>query len=79
MPDAIRVVHAELLDDVSQKLIAALNAELSAMYPEPGANHFKLDLEDTARGRGAFVVVYRGDTSVCLGKELSSDSSPGLQ
>lgn len=67
MSDAIRVVHAGLLDDVSQDLIAALNAELSAMYPEPGANHFKLDPEETAKGHGAFLVVYRGDVPVGCG------------
>ncbi len=58
MADGIRVVRAGLLDDVSQRLIAALNAELSAMYPEPGANHFKLDPEATSSSvRGVCGVV----------------------
>ena len=77
MSDAIRVVHTELTDDVSQALIEALNAELSAMYPEPGANHFTLDPEETARGRGAFLVVYRGDVPVGCGAVRLLDAETG--
>jgi putative acetyltransferase len=75
--DAIRVVHAGLADDDSQALITALNAELSAMYPEPGANHFTLDPEETARGRGAFLVVYRGDVPVGCGAVRLLDAETG--
>jgi putative acetyltransferase len=38
-------------------LIAALNRELSARYPEPGATHFRLDAEEVAPGAGVFLVV----------------------
>ena len=41
-------------------LIHALNAELSSVYPEPGANHFRLDPDEVAPGRGAFFVAYAG-------------------
>lgn len=41
----------------AQTLIAALDAELAAMYPEEGANHFGLTEEDVAPGNGTFVVV----------------------
>ena len=75
--EAIRVVHASLTDEVSRALIEALNAELSAMYPEPGANHFKLDPEQTARGRGAFLVVYRGDVAVGCGAVRLIDADTG--
>lgn len=75
--DGIRVVHAGLADDVSQGLIAALNRELSAIYPEPGANHFTLDPEDTARGRGAFLVVYRGNVPVGCGAVRLLDAETG--
>jgi GNAT superfamily N-acetyltransferase len=44
-----------------------LNAELSGVYPEPGANHFHLDPEEVADGRGTFLVVYRGGTPVGCG------------
>ncbi len=47
-------------------LIGALNAELLARYPEEGATHFRLDVEEVAPGRGAFVVAYRdGDAIGC--------------
>jgi len=75
--DAIRVVHAGLADDVSRELIEALNAELSAIYPEPGANHFTLNPEETARGRGAFLLVYRGDVPVGCGALRLLDAETG--
>jgi GNAT superfamily N-acetyltransferase len=37
-------------------LISELNAELSALYPEPGATHFSLDPGEVAPGSGIFVV-----------------------
>lgn len=37
-------------------LIAALNAELSGRYPEPGATHFGLDPDEVAPGSGMFLV-----------------------
>jgi len=55
--DSITIARAELTDDVSRELIAALNAELRRMYPEPGANHFQLDDGEVADGRGAFLIV----------------------
>lgn len=66
-PETITVLRTELTDSVSQALIQALNAELAGMYPEPGANHFDLDPEEIARGRGAFLVLYRGKIPVGCG------------
>lgn len=40
----------------ASELIAALNAELSHRYPEPGANHFRLHAEEVVPGRGAFLI-----------------------
>lgn len=71
------MVHTGLTDDVSRKLIEALNAELSAIYPEPGANHFTLDPEETAKGRGAFLVVYRGEVPVGCGAVRLVDAETG--
>jgi len=48
-------------------VIAALNAELAAMYDEPGANHFGLDPSEVAEGRGAFLVVSRDGVAVGCG------------
>jgi GNAT superfamily N-acetyltransferase len=50
----------------AHELIMALNAELSHRYPEPGANHFRLDAEEVLPGRGAFVIA-RTDQRVPVG------------
>jgi putative acetyltransferase len=56
----IEIRREDILSPVVQQLIAALNAELEERYPEEGANHFRLDPEEVADGRGAFLVAYRG-------------------
>lgn len=48
-------------------LILALNTELSVRYPEEGANHFRLDAEEVAEGRGAFLIAYAGGKPVGCG------------
>jgi len=65
--ESIAIVRADVADDVSRGLISALNAELSDLYPEPGANHFQLDAEEVGQGRGAFFVIYRSGTAVGCG------------
>ncbi len=65
--DTITVARAELTADVSRELITSLNAELSAAYPEPGANHFQLDSEEVAQGRGTFLVIYKAGSPVGCG------------
>jgi putative acetyltransferase len=49
------------------RLIAALNAELSATFPEPGATHFSLTGKQVSVGDGAFVVAYLDDVAVGCG------------
>jgi putative acetyltransferase len=44
-----------------------LNAELAALYPEPGANHFELDSEEVAHERGTFLIAYRDGLAVGCG------------
>lgn len=52
-------IKQESLDaPTAQALIAALNTELDERYPEEGANHFRLDPNEVAPGRGAFLVAY---------------------
>jgi putative acetyltransferase len=52
-------IRREALDSaVALELITALNAELSGRYPEAGATHFRLDLDEVAPGRGAFLIAY---------------------
>lgn len=75
--ESITIARAGLTDDVSQALIAELNAELTGMYPEPGANHFGLAPEEVAPGRGAFVVIYRDGTPVGCGALRTVDAETG--
>lgn len=57
----------ELISPLAQSLIASLNRELSAQYPEEGANHFRLDPEEVSEGRGAFLVVFIDSAAVGCG------------
>jgi GNAT superfamily N-acetyltransferase len=65
--EPIAIARADLAAPESRALIDALNAELRGLYPEPGANHFRLDPEEVAGGRGAFLLAYRGRTPVGCG------------
>jgi putative acetyltransferase len=49
------------------RLIAALNAELTATFPEPGATHFSLAGTEVEGGIGAFVLAYLDDVAVGCG------------
>src|SRR4051812_864945 len=57
----------QLSAPVVQRLILALNAELESIYPEDGANFFRLDAEEVTEGRGAFLVAYLDDIPVGCG------------
>jgi GNAT superfamily N-acetyltransferase len=65
MTASIRSVTLDLPEVVA--LIKALNTELEQRYPEEGANHFRLDPEEVAPGRGAFLVAYDGSQGVGCG------------
>jgi putative acetyltransferase len=52
------VRRADITSAEARALITALNAEVRAIYPEENANHFRLDDEEVAPGRGAFVIAY---------------------
>ena len=67
LPPTIRIEPARLTAPHAQRLIAELNAELSATYPEPGATHFGLETKDVAAGEGMFVIAYRDDEPVGCG------------
>jgi GNAT superfamily N-acetyltransferase len=75
--ERIDIAAAALTDDASRMLIAALNAELSAMYDEPGATHFGLDPEQVSGRRGAFVIVRRGGVAVGCGAVRMIDAHTG--
>jgi GNAT superfamily N-acetyltransferase len=63
----VEISREDILSPVVQRLIGALNAELDERYPEEGANHFRLDPEEVADGRGAFLVAYIGGRPVGCG------------
>jgi len=54
--DGALVQRGDLLSSAARALIEALNAELSSRYPEPGANHFRLDPDEVADGQGVFLI-----------------------
>ncbi len=57
------------------RLVAALNAELTAMFPEPGATHFSLSDAQVVAGEGAFMVAYLDDVAVGCGAVRRLDES----
>jgi putative acetyltransferase len=62
------LLRDEPLDSpASRDLIALLDAEIASRYPEPGALQFRLDADEVAPGRGAFVVAFAGDSAVACG------------
>jgi GNAT superfamily N-acetyltransferase len=75
--ETITIARAALTDDASRALITELNAELSRTYPEPGANHFGLDPDEVAEGRGAFLVVYRDGVPAGCGAVRRLDAETG--
>jgi GNAT superfamily N-acetyltransferase len=64
---SLAIRREDLRSSVASRLIEALNAELSARYPEPGATHFRLDAEEVAADKGAFLVGYLDDQAVACG------------
>jgi putative acetyltransferase len=53
---ALDIAPEPLTSATATALITDLNAELSALYPEPGATHFRIHPSDVAPGAGIFVV-----------------------
>jgi putative acetyltransferase len=64
----MRVEGADIRSPEALALISALNAELSAAYADtPGANHFRVDANEVAPGRGAYVIAWRDQTPIGCG------------
>ena len=63
----VAIVRSTLASADAGRLIAALNIELKATFPEPGANHFSLSVDQVEPGSGAFLVAYVGDVAVGCG------------
>lgn len=64
---AVDIRRSTLASPDAARLIAALNAELKATFPEPGATHFSLTGVQVEAGDGSFVVAYLDDVAVGCG------------
>ncbi|HVR19330.1 MAG TPA: GNAT family N-acetyltransferase, partial [Polyangiaceae bacterium] len=63
----LEVTRADVSSALALALIAELNSELTATYPEPGATHFRLDPEDVNESSGAFLVAFLAGEPVGCG------------
>jgi len=66
-PQLLAIRREDLSSSAACRLIEALNAELSAQYPEPGATHFRLDAAEVSADKGSFVIGYLHDVPVACG------------
>jgi putative acetyltransferase len=73
----VTVVAPELDSPDARTLIAALNAELTQLYPEPGATHFRLDAQGLHPEHGVFLIAYRQAQPVGCGALRRIDSTTG--
>lgn len=73
-----RITSISLTEPLACELIEELNAELEELYPEEGATHFRLDPEEVAPGRGAFLVAVDSSTAVALGCGAVRMLEPGV-
>jgi GNAT superfamily N-acetyltransferase len=71
----IDIRRSTLASPEAARLIAALNAELKALFPEPGATHFSLTSAQVGAGDGAFVIAYLDDAAVGCGAVRRLDES----
>jgi GNAT superfamily N-acetyltransferase len=74
-PTEIEIRREDILSRVPQQLILALNTELEERYPEEGANFFRLDADEVAEGRGAFLVAYIDGQPIGCGAVRRTDAT----
>lgn len=72
---ALHIYRRALESPDAAALIAELNAELSATFPEPGATHFSLAGQHVAPGDGAFLIAYRDGQPVGCGAMRRIDAT----
>jgi putative acetyltransferase len=77
MSQPVEIRREELTSATAQALIGALNAELTARYPEEGATFFRLDPEEVAEGRGAFLVAWTDERPTACGAIRRLDPRTG--
>jgi GNAT superfamily N-acetyltransferase len=64
---ALAIQRVGLDDERAQRLIGELNAELTDMYQDPSANHFRLDHDEVSCDRGCLLVAEVDDVAVACG------------
>ena len=69
------IQRSNLVSAGADKLIKALNEELIELYPEDGANHFRLDPEEVEEGRGAFFIAFSNRDPIGCGAVRLIDAS----
>jgi GNAT superfamily N-acetyltransferase len=74
---SLRFRRASPDQPVAKRLIRALNAELEELYPEEGANHFRLEADEVSGNRGVFLVAYLGEEPIACGaiRRLSEEDA----
>ena len=75
--DAVTVARADIRSPGARALIEALDAEMRSRYPEPGTDHFELDADEVAPGRGAFLIASRAGEPVGCGAVRRMDPGTG--
>ena len=63
----VDIRRSTLVSPDAARLIAAVDAELTTTFPEPGATHFSLSDAQVVAGDGAFLVAYLDDVAVGCG------------
>jgi GNAT superfamily N-acetyltransferase len=73
--ESLSICPAPLGSPAVRELILALNAELSARYPEAGATHFRLDEEEVAPGRGVLLLCRKQGMAIGCGALRTLDQT----
>src|SRR5262245_25557297 len=71
------IQRCDILSAPARALIGALNAELSSLYTEEGANHFRLDPEEVAEGLGTFLIASRAGQPIGCGAVRRIEAQTG--
>jgi putative acetyltransferase len=61
----------------AHSFVAELNTELSAMYPEEGATHFRLNPAEVQKGKGVFLIAVQGNSHLGCGALRTIDELTG--
>jgi putative acetyltransferase len=71
----VEIRRGTLTSPDAVRLITALNTELMAAYPEPGATHFVLSEDQVTTGGGAFMIAYWDGVAVGCGAVRRLDAA----